>query len=84
MDLNVRYPRATPEKALLDWIYLGASPRTKMSGPPLDIDMELLSKTRLTRLAKHMDLNSQLKEYLRRKRQYDRDPEVRANVSRWS
>ena len=28
LDLNVVYARATSEKALLDWIYLGASPRT--------------------------------------------------------
>ena len=27
-DLDVSYARATPEKALMDWIYLGASVRT--------------------------------------------------------
>jgi len=35
MDLQVLYPRATPEEALLDWIYLGDSPRTKLALPPL-------------------------------------------------
>ncbi len=30
MDMDFKYPRATPEKALLDWIYLGASARTKI------------------------------------------------------
>jgi hypothetical protein len=35
MDLEVLYPRATPEKALLDWIYLGDSPRTKLAPPRL-------------------------------------------------
>jgi hypothetical protein len=83
MDLNVRYPRATSEKALLDWIYLGASPRTKITGPPLDVDLGLLSKARLMRLAKHMKLTAQLNEYLKRKREYDRDPEVQANASDW-
>jgi hypothetical protein len=28
MDLDFKYPCATPEKALLDWIYLGASAHT--------------------------------------------------------
>lgn len=84
MDLDARHPRATPEKALLDWIYLGASPRTKIAGPPLDIDLQLLDRPRLNRLAKAMDLNTQLKEYLTRKREHDRDPEVQANASYWS
>jgi hypothetical protein len=81
MDLDVLYPRATPEKSLLDWIYLGASPRTKLSGPPLDIDLESLDIARLTRLSKHMNLASELKDYLVRKRKYDADPNVRANAS---
>jgi len=51
MDPNARYARATPEKALLDWIYLGASPRTKLSSPPLDTDLDRLNKARLRRLA---------------------------------
>jgi len=81
MDLNVLYARATPEKALLDWIYLGASPRTKVSGPPLDIDLDRLNRPRLARLSKHMGLSSELKNYLARKRQYDKDPDVQANAS---
>lgn len=81
MDLNVLYARATPEKALLDWIYLGASPRTKLSGPPLDTDLDRLDKARLARLAKHMGLSPELKDYLSRKRKYDEDSDVRANAS---
>lgn len=81
MDLDVLYPRATSEKALLDWIYLGASPRTKLSGLPLDIDLERLDTARLTCLAKRMNLASELKAYLARKRKYDRDPDVQANAS---
>ena len=43
--------RATPEKALLDWIYLGCSPRSRRTPPPRDdIDMELLNSRRLQRL----------------------------------
>jgi hypothetical protein len=81
MDLDFKYPRATPEKALLDWIYLGASARTKIAGPPFDIDADRLKKARLQRLSKAMSLQSQLKTYLENKRKYDEDPEVKANDS---
>jgi len=81
MDLDFRYPRATPEKALLDWIYLGASARTKIAGPPFDIDDGRLDKARLQRLAKSMSLELQLKTYLEIKRKYDEDSEVEANDS---
>jgi hypothetical protein len=80
MDLEVLYPRATLEKAFLDWIYLGASPRTKLASPPLDLDFERLDKRRLNRLAVRMKLPKQLDQYLVRKRKYDRDPSVRANA----
>ncbi len=80
MDLDVLYPRATPEKALLDWIYLGDSPRTRLAHPPLDIDLERVDRRRLKRLAGRMKLSKQLDEYLARKHKYDRDPSVRANA----
>jgi hypothetical protein len=72
MDLDVRYSRATPEKALLDWIYLGASPRTKLSQPPADIDLGLLNTNRLKRLAQASGLQTPLKEYLSRVRLLER------------
>ena len=47
------HPRATPEKALLDWLYLASSPHSHRTFPPLtDIDFELLDGERLDRLAK--------------------------------
>jgi hypothetical protein len=79
MDLDFKYPRATPEKALLDWIYLGASARTKIAGPPFDIDAGRLKKARLQRLARAMGLQSKLKMYFESKGNYDEDPEVKAN-----
>jgi hypothetical protein len=81
MDLDVHYPRATPEKALLDWIYLGDSPRTKVAPPPLDIDLDEIDRRRLNRLADRMRLSKQLDQYLSRKRKYDGDPGVRANAA---
>jgi hypothetical protein len=80
-DLDVVYPRATPEKALLDWIYLGASARTKLAGPPLDIDLNRLTLRRLRRLAKAMGISPLLASYLSRKAVYDDDPDVQANTS---
>jgi hypothetical protein len=81
LDLDVVYARATPEKALLDWIYLGASPRTKLSGPPLDIELDKLNMPRLRRLAKAMGLGTAIAGYLSRKTTYDNDPDVQANAS---
>jgi hypothetical protein len=81
MDLDFKYPRATSEKALLDWIYLGASSRTKIAGPPFDIDAGRLKKARLERLAKAMKLEVPLRTYLEGKRKYHEDPEVEANDS---
>jgi len=46
------HARATPEKALVDWLYLGASPRSTRTLPPRgDMDLGLLNKTRLKKLA---------------------------------
>lgn len=81
MDPEVRYSRATPEKALLDWLYLGDSRYSRIAGPPLDVELERLDGPRLRRLAKSMDLVEQLKAWQARKKYYDLDPEVRDNAS---
>lgn len=45
-------PIATPEKALVDWIYLGASGRSNLPAPPMhDIDLDMLDIDRIRRLA---------------------------------
>src|SRR5882757_6932108 len=46
LDLDVKYPRATAEKALLDWLYLGESKYSKIAGPPLDVEVERLDAAR--------------------------------------
>jgi hypothetical protein len=53
-DLTYGYPRATPERALMDWIYLGSSSRSRLPLPPFDIDLRDMSLVRLSRLAKAM------------------------------
>jgi len=57
---GVDYRRATPEAALLHWLYLSGSPRSRMSVPPLDLDLGALDLKRLKRLAKVMQLEDSL------------------------
>jgi hypothetical protein len=59
LDLNrsQSHPHATPEKALLDWLYLAASPRSTLSAPALhDVDLDAFDRKRLQRLATRMGL----------------------------
>ena len=81
MDLDVKYPRATPEKAFLDWLYLGESDYSKIAGPPLDLEFGQLDSSRLNRLARSMSLTEELKTWRARKRKHDLDPSVRNNSS---
>lgn len=81
MDVDFRYSRATAEKALLDWLYLGESPYSKITGPPLDVEMERLDASRLRRLARSMGLSEAFKAWRARKRNYDLDPDVGQNAS---
>lgn len=55
LDIHFRYPRSTPERALLDWIYFARSPRSKVVAPPMDIDLEWLDKRRFNRLLRAME-----------------------------
>ena len=57
---GVDYRRATPEAALLHWLYLSDSPRSRMSAPPLDLDLGALDLKRLQRLATVMRLEDSL------------------------
>ena len=79
-DNRYAHPRATPEKALCDWLYLGASPRSSLRAPPLDLALERLSKARLRRIVSAMDIKPVFEAWLSKKRQYDQDPEVQENT----
>ena len=63
---NASYRRATPEAALLHWLYLSNSPRSRMSTPPLELDLDLVSRQRLKRLAGAMGLSELLDSFLPR------------------
>jgi hypothetical protein len=58
--------RATPEKALVDWLYLGHSPHSKRTLPPRsDMDMELINVPRLRRLATAVGIRNDLEAWLK-------------------
>ncbi|CAN5129793.1 hypothetical protein BH24PSE2_BH24PSE2_23060 [soil metagenome] len=58
------HPRATSEKALLDWLYLAKSVRSHRTLPAAsDIDRSLLNERRLLRLAKAAQLTDTLKQW---------------------
>lgn len=80
-DLRFDYPRTTLEKALLDWIYLGASPRSRMTRPPFDLELSVLDQRRLQRLAKGMRIQHLLDEWLLQYQHYQDDEEVQRNDS---
>lgn len=80
-DLRFDYPRTTPEKALLDWLFLGASPRSRMTRPPFDLEFEALDKRRLRRLAKAMQLTAVLDDWLRQYEAYQSSEDVRENAA---
>lgn len=80
-DNRYAHPRATPEKAFCDWLYLGASPRSSLRAPPVDLEWDKLNKARLRRIVRAMDIKPAFEAWLLKKRQYDQDPEVQGNAS---
>lgn len=57
---GVAYRRATPEAALMHWLYLSRSPRSHISAPPSDLDLAALNRGKLERLSRAMRLNDVL------------------------
>lgn len=59
------HARATPEKALVDWLYLAASPRSTRHLPPHgDVDVDLLKRSRLRALARAAGVSALLDVWL--------------------
>ena len=80
-DLRFEYQRTTAEKALLDWIYLGASARSRMTRPPPDLQIDRLSRPRLKRLAANMKLSGLLDAWLSDHARFHASEDVRNNAS---
>jgi hypothetical protein len=60
---EVAYRRATPEAALLHWLYLANSPHSHLSQPPLDLDIDAFHIGKLRRLARAMGLKNHLEAW---------------------
>ena len=75
------YERSTPEAALLNWIYLSENCRSRLTSPPLDIDLTLLDKKTLSRLARAKGLTEQYHSWKERVLDYQSSPKVEANSS---
>lgn len=81
---SLYYDMATPEKALLDWIYMASHIQAKhgfSSMPPLDIDITEMNKKRLLGMAGLMDIKTEFDEWLDAKKEYDQDINVRSNMN---
>lgn len=64
LDVSVRYPRATPEAALCHYLYLCESPRSRLSHPPKEVELDDIDQDRLHRVAKAMGIEAALKNWL--------------------
>lgn len=80
-DLHYSYPRATPERALLDWVYLGASVRSRLPPPPLDLQLRGMSQARLARLAKAMGITQRWQDWHALWSAHQEARDVRENAS---
>lgn len=80
-DYRFDYRRATPEKALLDWLYLAQSHRSHMQLPPMDIALEQMDKRRLNRLLKisRPEVTRAFAAWTAERKKYQEDPDVTAN-----
>ncbi len=64
-DDGMEHACATPEKALIDWLYLAASPRSHRTWPVRgDLDLSLLDMRRLQRLAHAAGMEKILDDWL--------------------
>jgi len=80
-DLRYAYPRATPERALLDWIYLGTSVRSRLPLPPLDISLHSMRIARIARVAKAMGIDAQWKQWYAAWKALQASADVEENAS---
>ena len=64
LTAGTTYRRATPEAALLHWLYFAESPRSDMSPPPPDINLDSLERQKLQRLSSAMQLDEPYNSWL--------------------
>ncbi|TLX16623.1 hypothetical protein [Rhizobium sp. MHM7A] len=82
IDGKFSYPRATPERAFCDWLYLAKNDVKALGAePPLDCDMHQLDMDRLCRVASHLGVSDELECWLERHREYLLDVGNASNTS---
>jgi hypothetical protein len=71
------YPSFRPEKALLDWVYLGESRYSKMTPPPVQVDLDMIDLDLARRFADRMAVRERFEGWLEKARamNYGSDPE---------
>jgi hypothetical protein len=83
-DSSFAHPRATPEKAFADWLYLASTARSGVTAPPLDMDFDQLEQKRLRRIIQAMGLQEELASWRARKIEFDADEEnIESGSKRW-
>lgn len=61
------FPSFVPEKALLDWLYLGSQEAARQPGPnPADVDLSMIDLDKAGAWASGLGLSCQLADWLRR------------------
>lgn len=82
LDLSFSYPRATPERALCDWLYLSKAHIGSMSkGPPFDSDISTMDREKLERVANYLGVDVELRAWLDMNHRYSLDADNDANMS---
>ena len=64
---------------MLDWLYLGDSPNSRMTRPPKDLELQALNTPRLRRLAGAMRMTDSLDRWIEEYHRYQSDVDVREN-----
>lgn len=95
LDARASYPKATPERAIADWLYLvERRERSNLKpfatgqgavevGPPLDMDLDGLDMDRLRRCVEDLGVGRALDDFLSRKAGHDDDPDVQEMSGRF-
>ncbi len=82
LDAGFSYPRATPERALCDWLYLAKPSVGAFSkGPPYDSDVSALNMERLQKIADYLGVRKELESWLDINQLYYLDEDNDANMS---
>ncbi|MCA3268136.1 MAG: type IV toxin-antitoxin system AbiEi family antitoxin domain-containing protein [Azospirillum sp.] len=75
------YKRATPELAFCHWLYLSLQPRSEMTAPSFEIDMDRMSMKKIRAISEKIGIGNGLKTWLAGKKTRDASDDVRAHAA---